>query len=170
MLHRELLTAKRDRARVTNRMKELLANQGVEMEVGAGLLAELALVELWDGTALPPGLRARREGSTSDALRNRRDQVAAYCLFDNLDVIDSEKLEEYKVRVAPVVARFDGRYVVMGGRVEVVEGTWKPTFPVMIEFPTLDKAFQWYNSTEYQDLKALRHQAVKCNAVFLESV
>ena len=60
-LHRELLTAKRDRGRVTNRMKGLLAKQGVVLEVGAGLLAELAVVELWDGTALPPGLRARLE-------------------------------------------------------------------------------------------------------------
>ena len=38
-LHRELLTAKRDRGRVTNRMKGLLANQGVVLEVGAGFLA-----------------------------------------------------------------------------------------------------------------------------------
>jgi transposase len=60
-LHRELLPAKRDRARVTNRMKGLLANQGVVLAVDAGFLAELALVELWDGTALPSGLRARLE-------------------------------------------------------------------------------------------------------------
>jgi transposase len=60
-LHRELLTAKRDRARVTNRMKGLLANQGVVVQVGAGFLAELAALELWDGTALPPGLRVRLE-------------------------------------------------------------------------------------------------------------
>ncbi|MBI4500252.1 MAG: transposase, partial [Gemmatimonadetes bacterium] len=57
-LHRELLTGKRDRARVTNRMKGLLANQGVVLDIGPGLLAELAVVQLWDGTALPPGLRA----------------------------------------------------------------------------------------------------------------
>src|SRR6266516_4417877 len=60
-LHRELLTAQRDRTRVTNRMKGLLANQGVVLEVGAGFLAELAVVELWDGTVLAPGLRARLE-------------------------------------------------------------------------------------------------------------
>lgn len=58
-LHRELLTAKRDRARVTNRMKGLLANQGIVVEVGAGFLGELAVLELWDGTALPAGVRAR---------------------------------------------------------------------------------------------------------------
>jgi transposase len=40
-LHRELLTAKRDRARVTNRMKGLLANQGVVLEVDGGFLGEL---------------------------------------------------------------------------------------------------------------------------------
>ncbi len=96
--------------------------------------------------------------------------MPAYCLFDNLEVIDSQKLEEYKTRVAPVVARFGGRYVVMGGRMEVVEGSWRPTFPVMLEFPNLEQALRWYNSEEYRELKALRHQAVKCTAVFLEGV
>lgn len=57
-LHRELLTAKRDRARVTNRIKGLLANQGIVVEVGSGFLADLAVLQLWDGTGLPTGLRA----------------------------------------------------------------------------------------------------------------
>ncbi len=96
--------------------------------------------------------------------------MAAYCLFDNLEVTDPAKLEEYKVRVAPVVADYGGRYVVMGGRMETVEGSWSPTFPVMIEFPNLDQALKWYNSDQYRDLKALRHQAVRCNAVFMEGV
>ncbi len=29
--------------------------------------------------------------------------MAAYCLFDNLEVLDAGKLEEYKGRVRPVV-------------------------------------------------------------------
>ncbi len=58
-LHRELLAAKRDRARVTNRMKGLLANQGVVLEVRPGVLGDVEAVRLWDGTALAAGLRAR---------------------------------------------------------------------------------------------------------------
>jgi transposase len=58
-LHRELRTLKADRARVTNRMKGLLANQGIRLPGGRDLGARLEHLRLWDGAALPPGLQAR---------------------------------------------------------------------------------------------------------------
>ena len=94
--------------------------------------------------------------------------MSAYCFFDNLETINPEKLEEYKNRVAPVVQKFGGRYVVLGGKFKVVEGDWSPTLPVIIEFPSLEQAYKWYDSDEYQELKELRLSAVKSNAVFLE--
>ena len=60
-LHRQLLTLKRDRTRHINRIKGLLATQGVRMPVRADFLEELESVRLWDGSGLPPGLRARVE-------------------------------------------------------------------------------------------------------------
>lgn len=96
--------------------------------------------------------------------------MAAYCLFDNREVIDPAKLEEYKARVAPLVERYGGRYVVSGGKVDLVEGQWQPSFPVMIEFPSLERAHQWYSSNEYAELKALRLAAVRSNAVFIEGL
>jgi uncharacterized protein (DUF1330 family) len=96
--------------------------------------------------------------------------MAAYCLFDNLEVVDGERLAEYKARVAPLVERYGGRYVVLGGTVDLVEGQWRPTFPVMIEFPSIDRAHEWYASDEYRHLRALRLSAVKSNAVFMEGL
>jgi transposase len=52
---------KRDRVRVTNRIKGLLAAQGVRLEVRKDFLEQLDEIRLWDGAALPPGLRARLE-------------------------------------------------------------------------------------------------------------
>ena len=34
--------------------------------------------------------------------------MAAYCLFDNLEVVHAGRLEEYKSKVAPIVARYEG--------------------------------------------------------------
>lgn len=96
--------------------------------------------------------------------------MPAYCLFDNLEITDMEKLEQYKHLVAEVVRQFGGRYVVLGGQVDLVEGTWKPTFPVMIEFPTRDDAHRWYASDEYRELKALRLSAGRFNAVFIDGL
>jgi transposase len=60
-LHRELRTLQKERTRVTNRVKGLLAAQGVRLPKGTDLKGALATVRLWDGSALPAGLRARLE-------------------------------------------------------------------------------------------------------------
>jgi transposase len=58
-LHRELRTLKKDRARVTNRIQGLLANQGIRVPKSRDLGALLEGMRLWDGSPLPAGLRAR---------------------------------------------------------------------------------------------------------------
>jgi transposase len=60
-LHRELMALKRDRTRHINRIKGLLAGQGVRLKVSAELVSQLDQVRVWDGTCLPPGVRARVE-------------------------------------------------------------------------------------------------------------
>lgn len=60
-VHRELLFARRDRARHVNRIKGLLASQGVPLVRIQDLPSHLVSARLWDGTPLPPLLRARLE-------------------------------------------------------------------------------------------------------------
>ncbi|MEJ8843698.1 DUF1330 domain-containing protein [Lacibacter sp. H375] len=52
----------------------------------------------------------------------------AFCLFDNIDIADYSKLEEYKEKVFPVVSAFGGKYSVASERIRVVEGNWRPRF------------------------------------------
>lgn len=94
--------------------------------------------------------------------------MSAYCLFENLEITDLAQLEAYKARVAPLVQRFGGRYVVLGGNPQRVEGEWTPGYLVMIEFPDLARAQQWYGSPEYEEVKRLRLAAGRFNGVILE--
>lgn len=96
--------------------------------------------------------------------------MAAYCFFDILEVTDPPKMEEYRNRIVAVVQRFGGRYLAAGGPFDVVEGNWKPVFPVIIEFPSLEQAHRWYDSDEYRELKQMRLAATKGNAVFIKGV
>jgi len=93
--------------------------------------------------------------------------MAAYFFIDVLEITNPAGMEEYRSRVGPLVEKFGGRYVVVGGPAEVVEGSWHPTFPVLIEFPSLQQAHRWFDSDEYRPLKALRLASAKGNAVFL---
>jgi transposase len=58
-LHRQLLALKGERTRYVNRIKGLLVGQGIHMAVDAEFLTRLPQLRLWDGSALPEGLRTR---------------------------------------------------------------------------------------------------------------
>ncbi len=58
-LHRQLGKFKGDRTRPSNRIKGVLAGQGIRIPVGADFEQRLEKVRLWHGAALPPGLRSR---------------------------------------------------------------------------------------------------------------
>jgi uncharacterized protein (DUF1330 family) len=94
--------------------------------------------------------------------------MSAYCFLDVLEVTDPEKMEKYRGLVLATVERYSGRYLTVGGRCDVVEGEWRPVFPVLIEFPSLEQAHGWYQSEVYRDLKRLRLAATRGNAVFID--
>ena len=58
---RELLTLKRDRTRVTNRITSLLATQGVRVRVRTDFGVRLPTLRPWNGQPLAPELRTRLE-------------------------------------------------------------------------------------------------------------
>jgi transposase len=78
-LHREPLTATRDRPRVINRIKGLLASQGLTMPRPGDFLKQLEHLHLWDGAPVPPGLRPRlvREGEQLAGLSHQGAQLEA---------------------------------------------------------------------------------------------
>ena len=57
-LHRELLALKCEQTYHINRMKGILASQGVALEVKTDFLEQLNEVRLWDGCTVPSGLQA----------------------------------------------------------------------------------------------------------------
>ncbi|HKY04599.1 MAG TPA: DUF1330 domain-containing protein [Blastocatellia bacterium] len=96
--------------------------------------------------------------------------MAAYCFFDVLEITDEEKMEQYRAGVFRTVEQYGGRYLAIGGKTDLVEGEWRPVFPVIIEFPSLEQAHRWYNAEEYRSLKQLRLAATKGHAVFIEGL
>ena len=96
--------------------------------------------------------------------------MPAYCVFHIRQVLDPALLAAYRERVRATVEHYGGRYVFVGGVVEVVEGDWRPAFPVIIEFPSLAQARAWYDSPEYAPLKAQRLGATRGGAVFMEGL
>ena len=95
--------------------------------------------------------------------------MPAYVIVD-IDVHDPETYEEYKRLAPPAIAAYGGRYLARGGRTATLEGDWSPKRLVILEFPSLERAQQWWASAEYAEAKALRHRASRGGMVVVEGV
>ncbi|MGF1610765.1 MAG: DUF1330 domain-containing protein [Kiloniellales bacterium] len=95
--------------------------------------------------------------------------MAAY-LIAHLDVEDAQAFERYRQAVPSVIAQFGGRYLVRGGKIEVLEGNWTVPRLVILAFDSLEQARRFYDSPEYQDILPLRLAASKGTVVLAEGV
>jgi uncharacterized protein (DUF1330 family) len=82
----------------------------------------------------------------------------AYVIAD-IDVTDPDAYEDYKRLSSVAAEKYGARFLVRGGAVDVLEGTWTPTRLVVLEFDDADAARRWYDSPEYAEAKAVRHRA-----------
>ncbi len=74
-------------------------------------------------------------------------------------VTDPEQYKRYTARTPDCVASFGGRFIVRGGETVTLEGPEFSDRMVIIEFPSLERAKEFYNSPEYTEIKALREHA-----------
>jgi uncharacterized protein (DUF1330 family) len=88
--------------------------------------------------------------------------MAAYVIVD-VEVTEPEPYEEYRRRVPATLERYGGRFAVRGGRYETLEGDWKPQRIVVLEFPSVERAREWYRSPEYQEIIPLRERHARTN-------
>src|SRR5439155_6450750 len=58
-LHRTRETVQQDRNRLINRLKGLMTMQGLTLPVEGNFPTQLETAQLWDGTPIPVGLKAR---------------------------------------------------------------------------------------------------------------
>ena len=95
--------------------------------------------------------------------------MPAYAVAHMRQVTMGPAIVEYLERIDATLAPFGGRFLVHGGRVEVVEGTW-PGHLIVIEFPDRAQADAWYHSAAYQEIVALRTDNSRSDVIIAEGV
>ena len=95
--------------------------------------------------------------------------MPAYAVAHMRQVTMGPPIVEYLERIDATLAPFDGRFVVHGGQVEVVEGTW-PGHLIVIEFPDRARAHAWYHSAAYQQIVALRTDNSRSDVIVAEGI
>jgi uncharacterized protein (DUF1330 family) len=93
--------------------------------------------------------------------------MAAYVIVD-VTIHDERAYEDYKKLTPAAVAAYDGKFVVRGGRSETLEGEWQPERIVVLEFPTVERAKEWWNSDVYGEAKIIRQRAATTKMIVVE--
>jgi uncharacterized protein (DUF1330 family) len=95
--------------------------------------------------------------------------MPAYFIAE-IDVQDAAAFEDYRRQVPAAIAPYGGRYLARGGGAETLEGDWQPARVVVLEFPSRERAREFYDSPEYAPLKALRLRATRSRLLLLDGV
>jgi uncharacterized protein (DUF1330 family) len=93
--------------------------------------------------------------------------MAAYVIGE-IDVTDPAAYDEYRKQVLATVQKYGGRFLARGGRAEALEGAPPSRRVVALEFPSYERALEWYRSTEYAPLIKLRQSASRGRLLLIE--
>lgn len=95
--------------------------------------------------------------------------MAGYIVVQ-VDVKDPERYTDYRDMVQPTLQPYGGRYLVRGGKVKNLEGSWEPPRLVIIEFDSVELARAWWSSSEYAEAKQLRQQTADTEMIVVEGI
>jgi len=96
--------------------------------------------------------------------------MKGYCLIDIREVFSLKKLGDYQDEIRKVTEQYGGRYLIIGGSMNVVEGNPYPHLLVLIEFSSYERAHQWFYSAERTRLNTLRESAFRANCTIIEGL
>jgi uncharacterized protein (DUF1330 family) len=69
----------------------------------------------------------------------------------HIHITDSAAFQAHVPRALATIARWGGRVIAGGGRIDLLEGDPMPERIFIIEFATSDAARQWYRSEDYRE-------------------
>jgi uncharacterized protein (DUF1330 family) len=93
--------------------------------------------------------------------------MAAYVIVD-VSIHDERAYEAYRKLTPAAVSAYDGKFVVRGGKSETLEGEWQPERIVVLEFPNVARAKEWWNSELYSEAKAIRQRSASTKMIVVE--
>lgn len=91
-------------------------------------------------------------------------------LISDVSVRDADAFQTYRTRAADSIGRYGGKYLVRGGGIETLEGTWNPRTIIIVEFPSLEQAKVWYRSREYAAALEVREKTLSRNLILVDGI
>ncbi len=87
-----------------------------------------------------------------------------------VDISNPTQYGEYTKVTPGLIEKFGGHFIARGGRTATLEGPDARGRVVVIEFPTFERAQQFYNSPEYVAARKIRAGAATAQMILVEGV
>ena len=94
---------------------------------------------------------------------------AAY-IIAQVRVDDPEGYRNYTDRTPALIEKWGGQFLVRGGRTEVMEGEPVGNRTVLLRFPSMEQALEFYHSDDYAELRAIRQAHSEAQFLIAEGV
>jgi uncharacterized protein (DUF1330 family) len=95
--------------------------------------------------------------------------MVVYLIVD-VNVKDPLAYERYKAEVPALISKHGGKYLVRGGKVQILEGDWQPSRLVLLQFPDKESVEAFFSDPQYQPLRDLRQRVAKTDIVMAEGM
>jgi len=76
-----------------------------------------------------------------------------------IEIKDSESYSKYLKKVPPIVKKYGGRYLARSGEITSITGNWNPERIIVIEFESMKKLRECFQSAEYSEIAPLRKKS-----------
>ena len=95
--------------------------------------------------------------------------MPAYVISE-VEILDEAAAKSYMKLAESSITDYAGRYLARGAYAEVMEGEPTTRKVVIVEFPSMDQAHEWYESPAYARALKFRDQALNRRLIFIDGV
>lgn len=102
------------------------------------------------------------------AIRGQQVKTPPGYVIAEAEITNPEALQKYGEKIAETLAPFNHRYVVSTSKIQALEGDPPKSRVVVIEFDSVQKAREWYDSPAYAAIRPIRQMAAKSRIFIVE--
>jgi len=103
-------------------------------------------------------------------LKQKRGWRMSAYFIARVKVTDREQYKKYLKAVPAVIEKYNGKAIARSEKCISLEGPEETRRNIIIEFPSVEKAREFYNSQEYTEVKKLRANAADGEIIVVEGV
>ena len=94
----------------------------------------------------------------------------SYYFIAQIRINNEKEYQKYLDETGKVFSKYQGVYLAIDNKPEVLEGNWDYTRTVLISFESKKDFNAWYYSDDYQKILQYRINAAECDTILVEGL